>query len=218
MCLHSGWVMSDLEQPGLPELPLAASGFTTGGSWMGRLQEGDEDQATLLWRHYHARLVAMAQQRLHMSPQRLADGQDVVVSAFGSFFRAIREERVDDGISTEELWRLLVTLTARKAIKVLRQESRLRRDSRALIEHCDLDSLLSDEPSPELAAAVAQQYEWLIGQLADDEMRLLVQRKMEGYSNAEIAQQLDCSVRTVKRRLSLTRAMLGEAIVHQSAV
>lgn len=193
-------------------------GFRTGGSWMARLQADNDDQAALLWRRYHTRLVALAQQRLRMSPQRLADGDDVVASAFGSFFRAVRENRVDQNISENELWRLLVTLTARKVIKVVRHEGRQCRDSRAVHEHLDVDSFISEEPTPEFVAAIIDQYRWLNRQLPDDEMRLLVQHKMEGYSNAEIAQWLDCSVRTVKRRLALTRTLLTEAINRQHVV
>ncbi|MEX0740860.1 MAG: ECF-type sigma factor [Pseudohongiella sp.] len=188
------------------------AGFRTGGSWMSKLQTGDESPAALLWQRYHVKLVTLAQQRLSMSPQRLADGDDVVVSAFGSFFRAVHESRVDRNISENELWRLLVTLTARKAIKVLRSEGRQCRDSRASKDSVDMDSLVSDEPGPEFANALVQQYHWLNAQLVDDDMRLLVQLKLEGFSNAEIAQQLDCSVRTVKRRLLLIRTLISQAI------
>lgn len=193
----------------------AAPGFSTGGSWVGRLQQGDDGQAAQIWHHYHVKLIAMAQQRLQMSPQQLADGQDVVVSAFASFFRAVQEERIDDNINENELWRLLVTLTARKAIKVMRYEGRQLRDSHLLDHVQDLDQIIGDEPTPEFAAAVAEQYRWLSEQMVDEPMRRLLQLKMEGYRNAEIAQQIDCSVRTVKRRLTLIRSLLAHEIDKQ---
>lgn len=193
----------------------AAPGFSTGGSWIGRLQQGDDDQAARFWHHYHLKLIAMAQQRLQMSPQQLADGQDVVVSAFASFFRAVQEARIDDNINENELWRLLVTLTARKAIKVVRHEGRQLRDSH-LVDHTqDLDLIVGDEPTPEFAAAVAEQYRWLNAQMVDEPMRRLLQLKLEGYRNAEIAQQLDCSLRTVKRRLTLIRTLVADEINKQ---
>src|SRR5690606_17592350 len=64
---------------------------------------GNQSDAAHLWRRYHPRLIAMAQRHLRMSPQRLADEQDVVASAFRSFFRAVREERVDRDIGDCEL-------------------------------------------------------------------------------------------------------------------
>jgi DNA-directed RNA polymerase specialized sigma24 family protein len=47
-------------------------------------------------------------------------------------------------------------------------------------------------------------------------MRLLLQRKLEGFSKLELAQQLDCSMRTVKRRLTLLRELLLVALDKQS--
>ncbi len=169
-----------------------------------------------LWRRYHLRLLTMAQQQLRMSPQRMADEHDVVVSVFKSFYRAAQEQRIDKDADENALWRLLVTLTARKSIKLLRHAGRDKRDSRLLESDVNVDALVSEEPTPEFAAAFVDQYQELGAQLPDDDMRLLLQRKLEGFSNLEIAQQLDCSMRTVKRRLTLLRELLLVALDRQS--
>lgn len=177
--------------------------------------EHGNGKVTCLWRRYHPRLIAMAQRHLRMSPQRLADEQDVVASAFRSFFRALREERVDRDIDDDGLWGLLVTLTTRKAIKVIRSEGRYKRDSKALDVETDPDSLVCHAPTPELAAALVEEYRLFDEQLGDESLRRLVQHKLEGYTNTEIALRLDCSVRTVKRRLALARGLLEDAIAAQ---
>lgn len=201
----------------MAEIDLAGIEFVSGATCLSPLKAGEADQAATLWRRYHRKLIVLAQQRLRMSPQRLADEQDVVVSAFRSFFRAVREERVNDEISENELWRLLVTLTTRKSIKLLRHEGRRMRDARALASNETIDGIATDAPSPEFAAALAQEFRLFSESLSDDDMRMLAQLRMEGYSNTEIAQQLDCSVRTVKRRLTLMRALLTQAINAQGA-
>lgn len=190
------------------EAGLEESGYTGSEIW---------NDPARLWRRYHPRLIAMAQRQLRMSPQRLGDEQDVVVSAFRSFFRAVREDRVDGGIGECELWGLLVTLTLRKTIKLVRSEGRIKRDSRMLDDEKDPDSLACDQPTPELAAALVQEYRLFSERLDDDQLRLLVQHKLEGWTNTEIALRLDCSVRTVKRRLALARSLLQDALERRGA-
>jgi DNA-directed RNA polymerase specialized sigma24 family protein len=64
--------------------------------------------------------------------------------------------------------------------------------------------IVGTEPSPELAVMVAENCERLLDML-DASQRRIALLKLEGHSNAEIAQRLDCGVRTVERRLELTR-------------
>ena len=49
-------------------------------------------------------------------------------------------------------------------------------------------------------------------QLADADLRALAIAKMEGYTNQEIAERLDCSLRTVERRLHLIRKKWGREL------
>ena len=184
-------------------------------TWIGRLKAGDSGAAERLWRHYHRQLVKVACQRLNGSAKIVADEEDVVVSAFNSFFRALRENRTPRLQSDDEIWRLLVTLTARKAIKQIRYESRYKRQGNRQQydgEVPTVDDILSTEPSAEFVVAVAEEYRKLNDHLVDDEMRLIALRKMEGYSSAEIAQELNTNLRTVQRRIAVIRSLLLDAL------
>lgn len=188
-------------------------------SWIGRLNAGDDDAAEDLWQRYYQQLVKIAYRRLSGSSKTMADEEDVVVSAFKSFFRAIEENRTPKLQSEDEIWRLLVTLTARKAIKQIRYESRNKRQGEAGKFHHDampVEELIGNEPSPEFVLAIADEYRQLNGRLLDDEMRLIALRKMEGYSNAEIAQELNTNLRTVQRRLAVIRSLLVDALDEES--
>jgi RNA polymerase sigma factor (sigma-70 family) len=184
-------------------------------SWIGRLQNGDNAAAEDLWQRYYQKMVRIAYKRLSGSTRTMADEEDVVVSAFKSFFRAMEENRTPKLQSEDEIWRLLVTLTARKAIKLIRYESRDKRQGEAgKLQHnaVPIDELIGSEPSPEFVLAVADEYRQLNKRLLDDEMRLIALHKMEGYSNAEIAQQLNTNLRTVQRRLAVIRSLLVDAL------
>lgn len=185
--------------------------------WIAELAEGRESAAQRIWQRYYERLVRLALRKLHHANRRVADEEDVALSAFGSFCRGLaagRFPRLDD---RHDLWRLLVTLTARKAVDHLRREhsqkrggGRVRGESvfigaGASGQAGGIDAVLGTEPTPEFAALVAEQYEALLGSLEDDRLRQTAVYKLEGYTNAQIAQAMECAPSTVERRLARIR-------------
>lgn len=181
-------------------------------TWIGALNAGDRSAADMLWQVYHQKLLKLASRQLGGQTSAMANEEDVVVSAFKSFYRAVDEKRVSD-LEADDIWRLLVTITGRKAIKLIRHE---KADKRGLdVTDSDdnlLETIIGEEPDPEFTMAVVDQFKHLNDKLVDEEMRLLVYRKLEGYGNAEIAQELNCSVRTIKRRLEIVRGFLQEEL------
>ena len=68
-----------------------------------------------------------------------------------------------------------------------------------------LDQLVCRAPTPEFAALFADECRHRLDSLRDESLRRLALLKMEGYTNAEIAGQLNCGLRTVDRKLELIR-------------
>src|SRR5262249_31767042 len=118
------------------------------------------------------------------------------------------------------LWAVLVVLTARKATDQFRYQHRdkrggglVRGDSALRPAGGDsgpvgLDALPGDAPTPLEAALLAEAGEGLLARLRDPALRQLAVWKLEGYTNAEIAARLGCSVPTVERRLAIMRRLL----------
>src|SRR4051812_38496320 len=94
--------------------------------WLGALRAGDLDAAQPLWERYFARLVRLARARLHATPRADADEEDAALSAFDSFCDGAARGRLPRLADRDELWRLLVVLTARKAAAQARRRRRLR--------------------------------------------------------------------------------------------
>ena len=67
-----------------------------------------------------------------------------------------------------------------------------------------IEDVAGAEPTPEFAAMVAEQSEWLLSHL-DETQRRIATLKMAGYQNSEIAKSLEVSISTVERKLSLIR-------------
>ena len=181
--------------------------------WLDRLRAGDHAAAQPLWERYFRQMVQLARQRLRGRPGRVADEEDVALSAFDSFCRGAEQGRFPQLSDRDNLWRLLMVITARKATALRRYEERQKRrapPADALAEGVELDEVLGREPTPEFAAQVAEEYERLLARLGSDELTAIAVWKMEGYRNEEIAAKLDYVPRTVERKLRLIRQLWAE--------
>jgi RNA polymerase sigma factor (sigma-70 family) len=188
--------------------------------WIIALKQGDQGGAQPLWERYHARLLGLARKALRGARRREADEEDVVQNTFHSFFQGLARGRFSQLNDRDNLWRLLVVLTARKAIDQVRRERRQPRSgvtlqaTPAISEIRDDDALLTivgEEPTPELAALLVEQYESMLERLADEKLRQIAVWKLEGYTNGEIARKLSCSRRTVIRKLETIRLIWSES-------
>jgi DNA-directed RNA polymerase specialized sigma24 family protein len=188
--------------------------------WLGRLQAGDPAAVQQLWERYFRRLVGLARLKLHSAARRAADEEDVALSAFDSFCRHAERGRFPQLADRDGLWRLLVVITARKASHLVRDEGRRKPGggAAAVPEPADsdegsvLEQVLSRQPSPEMAAQVAEEYRRLLDGLGDRELEAVAVARMEGYSVEEIAERLGYAPRSVKRKLRLIRSLWEEEV------
>jgi hypothetical protein len=70
-----------------------------------------------------------------------------------------------------------------------------------------LVQVVGEEPTPDFAVQVADEYARLLDLLGDETLRQVAVWKMEGYGNDEIAEKLACSRRTVARKLEAIRIL-----------
>ena len=103
---------------------------TPSPSGSGTSRTGSRDEASrLLWERYFTRLARLAQVRLRNVARGPADGVDVALSVFDSFFQGVAAGQYPGLGNRDDLWRLLVTITARKACNQRRDEGRQKRGS-----------------------------------------------------------------------------------------
>ena len=195
--------------------------------WLDQAQAGETEAAQQLWQRYFDLLVRLARGKLQGAPRRMADEEDVAHSAFDSFYRGVEQGRFPRLGDRNNLWRLLVVITARKAGKLKRDAGRQKRGGRreqepstpqpaatpprgegiGQAQDLELEELIGREPSPDFAAQVAEECGRLLELLGDDNLRTVAVMKMEGYTVPEIASRLGCVTRTVERRLEAIRAI-----------
>ena len=189
-------------------------------TWLDQLKLGEQQAAQKLWEAYYSRLVRLARRKLTSAPRRMADEDDVALAAFHSFCRGVEKGRFPRLENRNDLWQVLVVMTARKASDQKQLERRQKRgggrvrgesvfaDSQA--SKGGLGDVVGREPTPEFAILVAEELNGFLRRLGDDSLRELALLKLEGYSNSEIAERLSCGLRTVERKLSRIRAICGE--------
>jgi RNA polymerase sigma factor (sigma-70 family) len=185
---------------------------------LNQLQQGERDNVQQLLERYFRRLIGLARKKLRGLPCGAADAEDVALSAFDSFCRGAEQGRFPRLTDRDDLWQILMFITARKACDLRQYEQRDKRDWRRVerearrggaspsLEGSGLARLLSREPDPAFAAEVAEELRRLLDALPDEEVRQVALRKMEGFTNEEIADQRGCSLASIERKLKRIRA------------
>ncbi len=172
--------------------------------------------ARLVWGRYFSELLILARNHLSARIRSREDEEDVLQSMYKSF--CARHRRGDfDLANRDELWNLLVQITLRKARNTAKRHLREKRDVRR--EQAEtgqdeleqpagtlLDQIDSDGPTPAEAALLNEALERRFELLHDPGLRQIALWKLEGYTNQEIARQLNCALRTVQRKLERIQA------------
>ena len=171
-----------------------------------------DDAARLLWQRYFKQLVGRARSRLAASRLGAGDEEDVALSAFKSVWIGITDGRFPDLSDRNDLWRLLLVVTARKAINHVRAELTDKRGGGRVFGLDDevLSRIVVREPTPEDAFHLAEECRRLLSSLPDPQLRRIALLKMEGNSDREVGEALGLGLRTVERKLAVIRAVWSD--------
>lgn len=185
--------------------------------WVDQLKAGDAIAAQRLWEVYFQRMVGLARRKLEGAARGAADEEDVALSAFKSFCLGAQEGRFTQLLDRNNLWSLLMAITAHKSVDLIRGQNRQKRggtgraDAAETLDRHDqqtlrlvpLSEIISREPTPEFAAELSDQLQSLLKRLdatGDAELRKIALLKLDGYSTTEIAARIGCVGRTVERK------------------
>jgi RNA polymerase sigma-70 factor (ECF subfamily) len=177
---------------------------------LSRARLRDPDAVSELCRQYEPRLRVVARVLLGPALRPALDSLDLVQSVHRSLLIGIREEKFD--ISTpDNLIALALTLLRRKVARHWRRVQRQNcmksgRSSMDLLPSI-LAELTTSEVGPAETAQYHDQVEHLCRQLDATERRVLFLR-LDGYTTAEIAHQLDVNHVTLRVRLTRLRERL----------
>ncbi len=193
--------------------------------WIELVKAGDSIAANRIWQHYFDRLVRAVRARLTGQNRAVSDEEDIVLSVFESFYNAAENGRFPDLSDRDDLWQLLMRMAARKVVDKRRHDLRQRRGGNVRLHSLDqtdenqseedgrVIEAIGNEPSPEMVLMMQEAVEQLFSHLGVGQLRDLAGAKLEGYTNAELAQRFGCSERTIERRLNLIREKCQQELV-----
>lgn len=174
-----------------------------------------------VFNRYAERLMRVARDRLGGKLQSKVSPEDVVQSAFKSFFRRHHEFEFKNDDS-DGLWGLLVVITVRKCAK---WADRFGSDKRSTEREGSLDSAtasghrwheaVDQNPGPEEAAMLSELIERLMLRLDRRQQQMLALR-MQGLDLEEIADQVQSSRRTVARVIAEVKSVLRGLLAEEA--
>jgi RNA polymerase sigma factor (sigma-70 family) len=174
-----------------------------------QFRHGDSSAAATLHDRYVARLVSLARSRLRGPLAARVDAEDVVQSAYRSFFLRARAGEFELQHSGD-LWRLLARITLRKLYRQAERHTAARRSiAREQDTNDDHGAIaVSREPTPDEAAALADELASVMQRLSKLE-RAVLELRLQDHTIDEIAAQLGRSERTIRRTLAAIRSTLA---------
>jgi RNA polymerase sigma factor (sigma-70 family) len=172
----------------------------------------EPDAAAQLFHRYLRRLCRLAQTRIGAQLARRIDPEDVVMSAYRSFFLNAKAGRFwiqESG----DLWALLAKITLHKLYRSAAHHSA---DMRSLDRETDSEAsgnlhewVISEQPATEEAVALADEVESVLRALPLQHRRI-IEMRLQGELIHDIAKELAMSERTVRRVLSDLESQLQQ--------
>ena len=155
---------------------------------------------------YYDRLVRFARQRLAALPLQVADDEGAVVSALRSFFSGVKNDQFSRLNDEYDLWRVLATITARKAIRQMRVHWKKSGEANQIDRAHEIKQLLSQDPTPADQVMMIEEFQRQLDALDDQTLQKIVVMRLEGFDTSEIAEHLALHVRSVQRKLKLVQS------------
>ena len=184
--------------------------------WISEAQKADSQAAQVIWETYFQKLISYARKKMQGMPRRATDEEDVALSAMNSFFDGMHQGRFMPQ-DRDELWKLLATITVRKATRELRRHHAQKRGGGAVRGESvfigganesaswGINEVMDAGNLPAMSMQLTATCADMLAQLEDDSLRAIARSRLEGFSNEEIAQRMQISLATVKRRLARIR-------------
>jgi RNA polymerase sigma-70 factor (ECF subfamily) len=179
-----------------------------------RWRQGDQEAASVLFGRYAQQLIGLAAARLSARLAQRVDPEEVVQSAFRSFFVAARDGSFDL-TRGGDLWRLLVSITMHKLHdQVKRNTAGKRSINREQTEpmggaEASLHAVTAHGPTPLEAVALSDELEQILRGLPALHRQVL-ELRLQGHHLDEIAAATRRSIRTISRILDTVKQDLEQ--------
>jgi DNA-directed RNA polymerase specialized sigma24 family protein len=204
--------------PGRRENAMDDSQVIDSAQLLEQFNAGQSSAARAIFDRYVARLIALVGARLAPGMRRRVDPEDVVQSAFRSFFvHAVERDFVL--ARSGDLWRLLAAISLHKVRDQVDRQRAARRDYRRELDTSPYSDLVGDafepqdnQPSAPDELAALEHLRIVFNQLPDA-VRDALTLRLAGHTIPDIAIATNRSERTVRRLLDSARHQLTRELM-----
>ena len=176
----------------------------TSGDLIRWSRDGDEDAASILYSRYVERLTRLANRHINDKYAARMNADDVVQSIFRTVWRVTRDRKGDMEFTDDTgFWKWLVTIGLNKIYKKIAEANAAKRSVDREVPETAVGfsrSVCERSPTPGHVAEVADLFESILRGLEPLEQEIL-QYRLAGFSQTEIADELDVDPRTIRRRM-----------------
>lgn len=182
---------------------------STDHSLASRVKDGDQEAAHVLYKRYAQRVFGLVDSKLGNKLRASTDAEDIVQSVFRSMFRGVQagNYEVQPGST---LWNLLAVISLTKLRRKALHQAAQRRDVERLVSLQTVAEQEANDVSTDefLKLCVRETMQKL--RPTDREILLL---RIQGFTVAEISEQMSLSDRTIARRLRTSRKHLASLLL-----
>jgi len=182
----------------------AGSGSVSG--WIEMIRLGNDEAVKPLLERYFQRLASFADRKLRSGIRTSDDGEDIASHALQSVVRRIALGSYPELSDRNNLWLLLMVAAQRRVIDGQRKEIRWQKNFAPVQTVTDLMQALNvdlefqgERDDQSQAFELIEFWDHMLSKLSDQMHRDVAKRKLEGYSNREIAIQLQLTPKKVDR-------------------
>lgn len=179
-------------------------------------QDGQSEAATALFNRYVERLLSLARSRIGAKLKRRIAAEDVVQSAYRSFFVHAKDDRYQLE-RAGDLWRLLASITLNKLRKQVERQTAAKR---SVDDEVPAELALLGPKAPEPSAAevvgIVEELHLVLDQLQPSE-RVVLTARLQGKTVFEICDATGKSERTVRRLLAEAKRKIEKRLLHGNA-
>jgi RNA polymerase sigma-70 factor (ECF subfamily) len=170
--------------------------------FLGRLHRQDDAAAREIFERFARQLITLAHRHIGAELRHKVDPEDVVQSAYKSFFLRYGGGKLD-AVNWNSLWGLLALITVRKCAERAAYHRAECRDAAREVSLPRGEGAgswrdpLGREPTPLEVIVLNETVEQLLAGL-DEEERPILELSLQGYSTREISDRLGRAERTVR--------------------
>lgn len=188
--------------------------------WIQQLKDNEESALAELHMRYWPFLVDLARRKLGGVPRRATDEEDVAQQAFWQFCKSVRAGNFPNLVNRHDLLALLSHITVCQAVNQIKHEIGVKKRGAGEVKGESVFGLSRDSSdnspqgiqqiedpglSPLETSLLNDCYQHYV-QALPPHLRDFAELHLAGLTYREIAESLDCTERTVDRKMALIQA------------